>query len=153
MAASEVGEKSSSTEDWCMIPPSSSSPHPPSYSPPKSASPRPPSHSPPGRGNGADVIPSLSPENETSIEQPLYVICIRTGERIHATACVMVGKMTEKDVVKRPLCPDCLGEGFSSNGRPCALILSAQLTSIRWMSTATAHVCEAAGTCICAPGP
>ena len=113
--AADDGEKSSSNGDWDMIPTSSASPHPPSCSPPKSSSPHPPSHSPPGRGKGAEEIPSTSPENETSSELPIYVICIRTGERIHATACGMVRKMKEKDVVKRPLCLDCLAEGLSSN--------------------------------------
>ncbi|CAK9101748.1 unnamed protein product [Durusdinium trenchii] len=113
--AADDGEKSSSNGDWDMIPTSSASPHPPSCSPPKSSSPHPPSHSPPGRGKGAEEIPSTSPANETSSEPPIYVICIRTGERIHATACGMVRKMKEKDVVKRPLCPDCLAEGLSSN--------------------------------------
>ena len=129
--AADDGEKSSSNGDWDMIPTSSASPHPPSCSPPKSSSPHPPSHSPPGRGKGAEEIPSTSPANETSSEPPIYVICIRTGERIHATACGLVRKMKEKDVVKRPLCPDCLAEGLVAMSRPCASILNARPTFTR----------------------
>ena len=114
--AADDGEKSSSNGDWDMIPTSSASPHPPSCSPPKSSSPHPPSHSRQdvARGQKRSHRPHRRMRRARS-EPPIYVICIRTGERIHATACGMVRKMKEKDVVKRPLCPDCLAEGLSSN--------------------------------------
>ena len=109
------GEKTTSYEDWDVVPASSGSPHPPSHSPPSSASPHPPSHSPPGHDKSVVRTPSPLPEDDAQAGRQIYVICIRTGERIHYPTCGMVRKMREKDVIKRPLCPDCLGEGLSSN--------------------------------------